>query len=321
MVERVGLCLLIACSVAVILSFILISRGESALLLTLVCLGCGLLGGILVGWMMRPSLFDTAVEVDRQLHLADLLATALSIQKQKTVCADSFDEQWSTTIVAMAEARCTSIEGESLALRRLGAGTWGGVGLFTALVLTIGFLSANPLVPQALGFSAGESQVSESQKQSLGRDSRRVVDPKDTPDAESADRSRIESKTESASRKESAHGDSSSNSIAANNHGGVGSARTTDGSANNQNLAGVSDAKSSQTGVLANGGGRASDAGRAGDGSSSGVAGLSANRLPAPWKTDGWRAAQGRADEEIRAGEVPDAYRDLVHDYFDRKAP
>ena len=316
--ERVAMCLLIACGVALVLSIILISRGESALSLTLVCLAGGLVLGAVVGWIVRPNLFDTAVEVDRQLHLADLLATALSIEKRQTVSADSFDQQWSATILAMAEVRCGSIEQESLVLRRLGAGTWGGVGLFAALVLTIGFLSANPLVPQAMGFSPDASTASESSKQSLAHSSDRVVDPKDNMDVESSDHSRMGMKTENASHEESDGRSLSENSVDKNNRAGDGSARTSEASTNQQKVAGASDAKSSQAGVLANGGGRASEMGHAGNDFSSGAARASASHAPAAWKSDSWPAARERAEDEIRGGQVPDAYRDLVRDYFER---
>jgi hypothetical protein len=317
--ERVAMCLLIACGVALGLSIILISRGESALSLTLVCLAGGLLLGAGVGWIVRPNLFDTAVEVDRQLHLADLLATALSIEKRQTVSADSFDQQWSTTILAMAEARCASIENESLVLRRLGAGAWGGVGLFAALVLTIGFLSANPLIPQAMGFSPDASVASESQKSKLAGSSDRVVDPKDNADAESSEHSRMGMKTESASPGESEGRSLSENFSSAHDRGGDGSARTNEASTNKQDLAGASEAGSSQAGVLANGGGRGSEMGRPGNDSSSGAAGASVSHVAAAWKSDGWPAARERAEDEVRGGQVPDAYRDLVRDYFDRK--
>ena len=48
------------------LSIILIWRGESALGLIAVALAVGLLAGGIVGWMTRPSLFDTATEVHRR---------------------------------------------------------------------------------------------------------------------------------------------------------------------------------------------------------------------------------------------------------------
>src|SRR6185369_13131962 len=75
-VERVGLCLLISSVIAIVLSIILIARGDSAMPLVAVCLSAGFLAGAVLGWITRPSLFDSAAEVDRQLELSDLLATA-----------------------------------------------------------------------------------------------------------------------------------------------------------------------------------------------------------------------------------------------------
>src|SRR5438045_4700238 len=148
-VERIGLCILIASVLAAILAAVLIWRAESGMNVILVCLGAGTLAGAVVGWMTRPSLLDAAIEVDRQLDLADLLATAISIRRNQTVVADSLDQQWSSTILALAEARCSAIANEALMLRRFGIRAWGGIGLCTAIVLTLGALSSNPLVLQA----------------------------------------------------------------------------------------------------------------------------------------------------------------------------
>ena len=106
LLERVGFSILISSIVAAILSIVLISRGESALAMTGICLAIGILIGAVVGWLMRPSLFDAAVEIDRQLKLSDLLATALSVRQSQTVVSDSIDGQWSATIIALAESRC-----------------------------------------------------------------------------------------------------------------------------------------------------------------------------------------------------------------------
>src|SRR2546423_948877 len=101
--ERIGLCILIASVLAAILAGVLIWRGESAMNVISVCLAAGTILGLIVGWITRPSLFDAAVEVDRQLNLADLLATAISIRRDQTLVADSLDQQWSSTILALAE--------------------------------------------------------------------------------------------------------------------------------------------------------------------------------------------------------------------------
>src|SRR5438067_2086033 len=147
--ERIGVCILIACMLAAILAGVLIWRGESAMNVIVACVGAGTILGLIVGWTTRPSLFDAAVEVDRQLNLADLLATAISIRRDQTVIADSLDHQWSSTILALAEARCATIANEALMLRRFGIRAWGGIGLCTAIVLTLGMFSSNPLILQA----------------------------------------------------------------------------------------------------------------------------------------------------------------------------
>src|SRR6476619_5995830 len=93
-IERMGLSLVVACAIATVLSVILISRGEAAMGAISFCLALGLLCGILIGLLTRPTLFETAVEVDRQLNLSDLLATALAVSRSNSVVTDDLDNQW-----------------------------------------------------------------------------------------------------------------------------------------------------------------------------------------------------------------------------------
>ena len=102
-IERAGLCLLASCAAAVVLSVILIGRGESAMQLVAICLVLGTAIGLVIGWMTRPTLNAAAMEVDRQLGLADLLATALAVRRAHTMSVDSLDEQWAAAILQLAE--------------------------------------------------------------------------------------------------------------------------------------------------------------------------------------------------------------------------
>ena len=83
--ERIGICVFAACAIAIVLSGILIYRGESALQLSWICLAIGLIVGAVIGFLSRPTMFDAATEVDRQLNLSDLLATALSVRKPASI--------------------------------------------------------------------------------------------------------------------------------------------------------------------------------------------------------------------------------------------
>ena len=71
----------------------------------------------------------------------------------------------------------------------------------------------------------------------------------------------------------------------------------------------------------ARGEGPASDGGR---GEPSGVAvatsGHAAN-VAEPWRTDSWEQDRAAALQAVENGTVPDAYRDLIRDYFARTPP
>lgn len=318
-IERIGLCILIASVLAAILAGVLIWRGESAINMVVVCLGAGTVGGAVVGWMTRPSLFDAAVEVDRQLHLADLLATAISIRRDQTVVADSLDQQWSSTILALAEARCSTIANEALILRRFGIRAWGGIGLCTAIVLTVGALSSNPLVLQArnVGSTTDIATLPDAQTttQSNRADQSATALPNEI-EPTSSDHSRMDGNPDHASQTQSAPSDHTSS--AANDQTGSGTGRTNDTSAQQPDLTGTSPTTSASTGDLASGGGQTSTNGSAGAGASTPAADSHANQPVPPWSSSDWPKAQQRASEQIRNGDVPDAYRDLVRDYFAR---
>src|SRR5207247_1177225 len=96
----------------------------------------GAIIGLTWGLARRPRLIDAAMTADRQLQLADLLATALAV--------GSDVDPWARAVVAVADQRCRSLSPDAVVLRRFGGRAWGGIGLATALVLTIGALSSAP---------------------------------------------------------------------------------------------------------------------------------------------------------------------------------
>lgn len=324
-IERVGVGLLFACGIALILSIILISRAESALSLVGLCLIVGCAVGGMIGWLARPSLADTAIEIDRQFELADLLATALSIRREHTPRAadssggDSFQDRWSYTIVALAEARCATLAGSSLILHRFGLGSWGGIGLSAAIVLAVGFLSTNPLILEArtsgepLSPSASHALPNAVRPGNILQSSR---DPRDNADPMSPQRSQMQDQQNPSLSAATESGDRSSAS--SQDQSGSGKARSDEPAVSPERLDGSSDAAASSAGEFATGGGdpaaAAARANTSGDVSNS----RPSNQPPAPWTSDGWRAAQQRATDQLDRGQVPDAYRDLVRDYFAR---
>jgi hypothetical protein len=261
--------------------------------------------------------------VDRQLHLSDLLATALSIRRSQTVVADGFDQQWSATIVGLAEARCASIASESLLLRRFGARAWGGIGLSAAIVLTLGALSSNPLITQARD-AMNRSRDSELANQSdagsrpdarnpLGAD---AVIPKES---DSSQHTRIDSTdSNNAAGKSAEASQGNQTSASAADRAGSGSGKTDSSLAPPADLHGTSRGENSSHGEQAAGGGESANGSQLGGNSTTSTSDLNSNRTSAPWNSSDWPQAQQRADEQIRAGNVPDAYRDVVRDYFAR---
>jgi hypothetical protein len=316
-VERIGLCVLISSAIAIILSLILIFRGESSIALSSVCLTLGLLTGILVAWFTRPSPFDAAIEVDRQLNLADLLATALSIRESKTIVADTVDSQWASTILALAEARCETIVNEPLMLHRFGIRAWSGIGLTTIVVLTLAMVSTNPLILNAAKVSRESLRENPPQRvdEHLLAGSERSNDPQQSPAPESATRSRMQ---ETDALKSTASEARPKDSSAITDSTGAGSGRTDASTSTDVDPVGNTKAKSDSTGASATGGGEASVTGVRGDGSSSLASDSSRAIAPPPWTSHDWPQAQKRASEQLRSGDVPDSYRDLVHDYFSR---
>jgi hypothetical protein len=315
-VERIGLCVLVSSTLAIVLSLILITRGESAFILVCVCVAIGALAGLFIGWLSRPSLFDTAVEIDRQLHLADLLATALSIRRSQTVRADSTDDQWSSTILAIAESRCASIAREPLLLRRFGTRAWGGIGLCTAIVLTLGALSTNPLVLHARTTSeprSSDREFSSSTSQSP-RSTDRAEDPTNERDPVSPNQSQWTQSQRAQSSINSTK--DSTKSAAATDQTGSGMGQT-DVHQKHDDLSGTSESRHNTAGDRATGGGDAASDTDRGDSAGS-IAADSHDTPTLPWNSHDWPAAQQRANEEVRSGAVPDSYRDLVRDYFRR---
>ena len=311
--ERAGVSVVIAGIVALILSSILLYRGESALLLTCVCLSLGLLCGLAVGWISRPTVFDTATEVDRQLHLADLLGTALSIRQARTIVADDLDAQWSETILSLAETRCATVAGEPLMLHRFGVRAWAGIGICTAIALTLGVLSMNPLVLEARNVPDNRhAEVVTGQPASAPRSTRQsAIDPQLQREPESPRRSQFESPE--ANRSESTSSSNSTTSDSAADQTGSGTGRT-DSLAKTADLTGASDSSSKNVGDSATGGGKTSD--HSTSGAASQGSATDGSLSSPPWRASDWPSAQQRADQQLHRGDIPDPYRDLVRDYF-----
>src|SRR5688572_28110842 len=134
--ERAGACLGVASGFACLFAALALFQGRDAMQLVLPTLAAGALVGIIWGFSRRPSAFDAVVEADRQLQLADLLASAYA-QRHGA-------DPWQRAVVALADERCRSLSPAAVMVHRYGGRAWGGIGLSAALGLTLALLSGVP---------------------------------------------------------------------------------------------------------------------------------------------------------------------------------
>jgi hypothetical protein len=150
--ESLAIGLAVASVVGVIFVLLLWARGENAGNSIAVILALGAFFGAIWGIARRPTRLQAALEADGQLNLQDLLGTVLLIAKSPG------DSPWRDAVYATAENRCGQLRPSQLVIRKLGLREWGGVGLSTALLLTLGLLTARPANLQAAGESAESAQ-------------------------------------------------------------------------------------------------------------------------------------------------------------------
>jgi hypothetical protein len=318
--ERAGLCALASCAVAGLLAGVLIYRGEAAMGLIAIILAAGFLCGALLAWGGRPTLLETAVEIDRQLRLHDLLATAVSLEQSRLAQHDQLDEQWHRTVLAHASQRITNIRANELVLHRLGARAWGGIGLSTGLVLTIGLISANPLVSQARHPeaaarptlqplpSAGDEPASQSPAA--------ATSPPDAQHAETRDLAsqKLAQRTDETGAHEEGDGrDATSGGEAT----GLGAARTTFTPARTTLPIAPAGARpdAAGAGTPAGGAGVAVEPSTSAEHSGTGITTSRDGESAPPAAVDGSRAS---SPHDIDLSAAPEGYRDLIRDYFTR---
>jgi hypothetical protein len=326
--ERVGLCVLTACAVGAVLVPILMWRGRPALPVALVVLGLGAACGLVLAVARRPSRFDAAAEADRQLDLADLLTTALAAGAGTSGAADL----WAGAVLAMADARCRALSPNDVVLHRLGVRAWGGIGVATGLVLTLGLMSTTPADTRADRAARPDP---------ARRDAAVAVDPSrdapqhwtvSRPDAAPAGADpagerpfRDPGPADPASDDPGAGAPDGGGetTVASDPSGqGGGASRTPNGDTGPAaRPPGSADAVADRDPSHDAGRASAGGAGRASSGAPDGPAGSTAGAdgsAPAvpPWSAPAWPADRAAAAEALRAGRVPDAYHDLVRDYF-----
>src|SRR4051794_29991151 len=141
LLEQTGLGVLAGSVVAAVLIPLLIWAGRPALEPTVGAVGVGALIGLLTALKNRPTRLAAAAEADRQLGLADLLSTALSVgARPRESDRDATALPWLQTVTALADAACRSHTPSQVILRRRSARAWTGIALSAALATTVAAL-------------------------------------------------------------------------------------------------------------------------------------------------------------------------------------
>lgn len=309
--ERGGIGLVAGCVFAAVLYPILLWRGQPAMPMILGALGLGTACGLIFGFKSRPTLLDAAIEADRQLKLHDLLSSAISVANAKA-------DEWSAAVITMAEARIQSLAPRDVILNRLGARAWGGIGLGAALMLTLGLLSTNPIVTQAVARVQGRtidgiSSMPQNASQGVASRSKPPMQKRaDEPSSEDhsvipAPSSNESNSTATASKKP---GDAS-------NGAGAGRA-TTDAKVHPAEEQTASASNASTAGKQPGAGGPANPSAPQGRDASGSSVKAQPGQSAAPWQSSDWSAARAQALQQIHDGKTPAAYHDLIRDYFNR---
>jgi hypothetical protein len=331
--EATGLGALAGCLLAGVLIPLLLWRGVPAVPPTLAALVVGATGGVVWSLARLPTVLQAAAEADRQLDLADLLATAVTVApRSRESDRDADAAPWLQTVLAAADEACRRHAPSQVILHRLGGRAWGGIALAASLVLTVAALTTqepaarasltpSPLVQRGNGTTTYVTQGMQqataaaggpqrSRSPGTGPESEGNRPPldgastvEDSPGATASDRG----------RSTGSPGDTGSGS-------GTGRAQTPSG---NQSLPSVaSSSPSPQAGSLKSTGGAGASATRPaeGDRASGGAVAPDAARAqkPVPWESPAWSDDARRAGEAVKEGQVPDARRHLVREYFER---
>jgi hypothetical protein len=143
LLEWTGVGFAAGCGVALLMIPLLRKQIDSPLNLAGIIAAIGAAIGFIAAALRRPKVLEAAIEADRQLDLADLLATAWSLEKSNA------KEDFELAVLTIAQDRAANLRPASVVLHRLGMRAWGGIGLAGALLLTVAILTANPLETDA----------------------------------------------------------------------------------------------------------------------------------------------------------------------------
>ncbi len=268
--------------------------------------------------MQRPSALQAATEADRQLHLADLLSSALLVR------TDAAGDTWAQTVVALADARSATLRPAHVMLNRWGARAWSGTGLATALLLSITTVSLRSTSTRATGALTGletkaPANDSVDDRPVLMLSASRPPHAEPPPALETSNPSESEDHRSATDKHLHVTGEQPHANRDTRSGDGSSSASTDPpGSLPPIPDSGTSAESESHEGSPGAGTGNpAHDPSKAGTSSTSAGAGKASPRTP-PWQSASWSADVRRAHESIERGDVPDTVRDLLREYFDR---
>jgi hypothetical protein len=333
-VERAGLGALAACGAAALLLPLLVWRGEPALAPVLVLVAIGAVVGTGWGVARRPSRLSAAMEADRQLNLHDLLGTAAG--------AGSKDDSnpWLRTVLALADEQCRRHTPAQVVLRRYGSRAWGGIGLAASLVLTLAALFRPPGTTPAVA-SRDPDLVGETSRANpdhwpepsapvpaatarnavgVPPHESRSIDPSTEEDSPRRDEASVPSgePSNSTPRSTGASGTEGKG-------GGAGRARpraaTLAAPPASSPIRGVAPRADAGANATAAGGGSDAPDPSSTQGKAPGAASPTTNGAPvraAPWESSTWPADARAANGAVETGRVPDSYRDMVREFFNR---
>jgi hypothetical protein len=336
-VESAGAGALAGCAAAGLVLPLLLWRGEPAVLPAAGSIALGAVAGFWWGVARRPTPLAAAMEADRQLDCRDLLSTAAGVR------AAGARDPWSQTVLALADARCRRHAPSQVVLRRYGSRAWGGIALAAAGVLTLAALLGDAGTAPAAASRRAVAVTGGAERRGPGvaADPAAAAARRGTPrgaGASSPESPSVESPAdEGTSRRErDGRGSDEVTSASARPSGadggdGQGGGAGTPGE--RRTLLPAAPVLSSPRraapppdkragGTPAGGGAEASGAtsGTGADihaGPATPVTNGSSDRA-APWESSTWPADASAAGEAVEAGRVPDAYRDLVREYFNR---
>lgn len=321
--ERCGLGVLGACGIALVLLPILLWRHQPAIGFSLITLCLGGAFGVVWGLLTRPTLLGATIQADRQLDLADLLSTALAAGGRRA------DDPWTRTIQALADARCRELSPSSIVLNHLGAQAWGGIGLGSALVLTLSLLGTSATLSEAhqTGLSIGadnrpnpiDATASDPAPDPVGRS---VADDGEGTSVPSSHDDQHAGRQATGKDLGTWKG-SENDATGATGNAGVGAGRAeTEGGA----LEPFGDPVARRepaigsTARFAAGDGVTSAPSGASDPHGSGRVNDNPDHTPSapPWESSLWPARQQAAADTVRNNQVPPEYHEMVREYFNR---